>query len=99
MKRLLAAFIIAASLASGAAFAQSPGVGPYVGGSLGPSNFSSDSCIGNCDKTDIGYKVFGGYMFTPYLGAEVGYGAFGKATVGIKASAMGNSRAPASTAS
>lgn len=55
------------------------GVGPYVGGSVGSSNYSSDSCVGNCDKTDIGFKVVGGYMFTPYLGAEVGYGAFGKA--------------------
>jgi OmpA-OmpF porin, OOP family len=83
MKRLLTASILAASLASGAALAQSPGVGPYVGGSVGSSNYSSDSCVGNCDKTDIGFKVFGGYMFTPYLGAEVGYGAFGKAKVGI----------------
>ena len=82
MKRLLTASLIAASLASGAAFAQSPGVGPYVGGSIGMANYSTDeSCVGDCDKTDIGFKVFGGYMFTPNLGAEVGYGAFGKAKI------------------
>ena len=84
MKRLLTASILAASLASGAAFAQSPGVGPYVGGSIGRSNYERASgCVGECDKTDIGFKVFGGYMFTPYIGAEIGYGAFGKAKVGV----------------
>ena len=45
MKRLLTASILAASLASGAAFAQSPGVGPYVGGSIGQSNFSDDGSL------------------------------------------------------
>ena len=88
MKRLLTASILAASLASGAAFAQSLGVGPYVGASLGMSNYSDEGCVGDCDKTDIGGKVFGGYMFTPNFGAEIGYGAFGKAKVGI--SGIGN---------
>jgi len=78
MKRLLTASILAASLASGAAFAQ---VGPYVGASVGQSNYSSDSCVGTCDKTDIGMKLFGGYMFTPYLGAELDYGWFGTAKI------------------
>jgi OOP family OmpA-OmpF porin len=84
MKRLLTASILAASLASGAAFAQSVGVGPYVGGSIGMANYSTDfDCFGDCDKTDIGFKVFGGYMFTPNFGAEIGYGAFGKAKIGV----------------
>ncbi len=83
MKRLLTASILAASLASGAAFAQSPGVGPYVGGSIGSSNFGIENCIGNCDKTDIGFKVFGGYMFTPYIGTELSYQDFGKAKVNV----------------
>jgi OOP family OmpA-OmpF porin len=84
MKRLLTASILAASLASGAAFAQSLGVGPYVGGSIGMTNYSTDfDCFGDCDKTDIGFKVFGGYMFTPNFGAEIGYGAFGKAKIGV----------------
>ena len=84
MKRLLTASLLAASLASGAAFAQSIGVGPYVGGSIGLSNYSTDeSCFGDCDKTDIGFKLYGGYMFTPNIGAEVGYGAFGKAKIGV----------------
>src|SRR5512135_2495010 len=78
MKRLLTASILAASLASGAAFAQ---VGPYVGASVGQSNYSSDSCFGSCDKTDIGMKLFGGYMFAPYLGAELDYGWYGTAKI------------------
>ena len=80
MKRLLTASILAASLASGAAFAQ---VGPYVGASVGQSNYSSDSCIGQCDKTDIGFKIFGGYMFTPYIGAELDYGWYGTAKIAV----------------
>jgi OOP family OmpA-OmpF porin len=85
MKRLLAASLLAASLASSAALAQSPGVGPYVGGSIGMSDYDwGAGCFGNCDKTDIGFKVFGGYMFTPYIGAEVSYGAFGKAKVNVQ---------------
>ena len=56
-------------------------VGPYVGGSLGMSNYSSDSCFGECDKTDFAGKVFGGYMFTPWIGAELDYGWFGKLTI------------------
>ena len=84
MKRLLTASILAAALASGAAVAQSPGVGPYVGASVGLSDYDwSGGCAGECDKTDIGFKVYGGYMFTPYIGAEVGYGAFGKAKVSV----------------
>ena len=38
-------------------------------------------------------------MFTPNFGAEVGYGGFGKAKVGITDSAMLNSRAPVSMGS
>lgn len=83
MKSLLAASVIAASMLCGTALAQSPAIGPYVGGSIGSANYSDEGCFGDCDKTDIGFKVFGGYMFTPYIGGEVGYGMFGKAKVGI----------------
>ncbi len=27
----------------------------------------------SCDRSDFGFKVFGGYMFTPYFGAELRY--------------------------
>jgi OOP family OmpA-OmpF porin len=87
MKRLLTASILAASLASGAAFAQ---VGPYVGASLGGSHYSIpdvegiDLCaFASCDTSDFGFKVFGGYMFTPYIGAELQYVNYGKATASL----------------
>ena len=77
MKRLINALVLTAWLAAGAAVAQ---VGPYVGASVGQSNYSID-CSGSCDKTDIGWKLFGGYMFTPYLGAEIDYGWYGTANI------------------
>ena len=78
MKRFISASILAATLASGAAVAQ---VGPYVGASVGQSNYGSTNCVGTCDKTDIGMKLFGGYMFTPYIGVEGHYGAYGNTKV------------------
>jgi OOP family OmpA-OmpF porin len=80
MKRLLTATILASSLAAGAAFAQ--GTNPwYVGASVGQSNYSTDSCVGQCDKTDIGMKIFGGYLFNEYIGAELAWGAYGSAKI------------------
>jgi opacity protein-like surface antigen len=83
MKRLLAASIFGASLFSGAAFAQStmgpPAVGPYVGASILSANYSTDVCPGQCDKTDVGGKIFGGYMFSPFFGLEGAWGSYGKA--------------------
>ena len=83
MKRVLTAALLAASLVSGTALAQPAGMtpytGPYVGASLLFNNYETDSCPGDCDKTDLGGKVFGGFMFTPYIGAELAYGSYGKA--------------------
>ena len=49
--------------------------------SAGVSRVDVD-CTGasNCDKTDTGFKLLGGYKFMPNLAAEVGYFDFGKAT-------------------
>jgi OOP family OmpA-OmpF porin len=92
MKRLLTASLLAASLASGAAFAQ---VGPYVGASLGGSQYSIpdvdgiDICaFASCDKSDFGFKVFGGYMFTPYIGAELQYANYGKAAASVPGASL-----------
>lgn len=57
--------------------------GGYVGGSIGQTNYSIDECVGQCDKTDIGTKIFGGYMFTPNIGVELAYGWYGKAKVNV----------------
>lgn len=81
MKRILASAVLLSSLAvAGTASAQftGPGAYGYVGGSIGQNNYSTDlQCIGTCDKTDTMFKVFGGYMFSPYWGLEAAWGAFG----------------------
>ena len=52
---------------------------PYVTGSIGMTR-ASDDCEGtrNCDKTDVGFKVLGGYKLSPNLGIEGGYYNLGK---------------------
>lgn len=83
MKRLLTTALLATAVGFAApAMAQDINLaGGYIGGSIGLSDYSTDDCIGDCDKTDVGGKIFGGYMFTPYIGAEVSYNSFGKAKV------------------
>lgn len=48
--------------------------------SIGSSRLNLD-CTGAtaCDKTDVGYKLMGGYKFSPNVAAEVGFFGFGKA--------------------
>lgn len=44
----------------------------YVGASAGQS--TTDSCItGTCDKSDIGWKAYGGLEVNEYISMEVGY--------------------------
>lgn len=76
LKRVLAgSLIFAAGSLFNAAFAQG-----YIGASIGQSDFKID-CAGltTCDTKDTGYKLFGGYMFTPNLGIEGGWVDLGKA--------------------
>lgn len=54
----------------------------YIGGAMGQADMKEGcndvpSSI-SCDKTDTGFKLFGGYQFTPNWGAEVEYADFGK---------------------
>ncbi|HUF22216.1 MAG TPA: outer membrane beta-barrel protein [Burkholderiales bacterium] len=84
--RLFRNVLVGLALASGTvslAFAQS---GVYLGASIGQSKFS-DSCkdeagviLSSCDNKDTGFKLFGGYMFNPNLGVEVGYVNLGEIT-------------------
>lgn len=64
-----------ALLAASAAQAQG-----YVGGGVGPSRINID-CSGfdSCDKTGSGGKLYGGYLFAPQFGVELGYFNWGKA--------------------
>jgi OOP family OmpA-OmpF porin len=77
LKSVLAgSVIIAAGAISSAALAQG-----YIGASIGQSDYKVD-CTGltTCDTKDTGYKLFGGYMFTPNLGIEAGWVDLGKMT-------------------
>jgi OmpA-OmpF porin, OOP family len=73
-KTALSVAALALMLSSGA-FAQG-----YVGIGGGPTKANID-CSGTltCDTTSTGFKLFGGYKFSPNWGAEVNYFDFGKA--------------------
>ena len=63
----------------------------YVGGGAGQAE-ADDACDGvsNCDDTDTGWKLFGGYRFTQYVAIEAGYvdlGEYSGNSGGISASA------------
>lgn len=74
MKKIALAALLAASF--GGASAQ-----VYVGGGFGPSHVNIDcpAILGNCDTSDTGYKVYGGYKLNPAVALEVAYVDFGKA--------------------
>jgi len=69
------------------ALAQVPLSGFYLGGSIGLADARSvcttnwlpaGTTLGGCDDKDQGWKIYGGYQFTPHWGAEAGYVDFGK---------------------
>jgi OOP family OmpA-OmpF porin len=74
----------------GSAFADDSSIvsGPYVGGQIGQShmNYSDTSYTGNttgtgqnsADSNKGALRIFGGYNFTQFLAAELGYGYYGK---------------------
>jgi OOP family OmpA-OmpF porin len=73
-------------------FAQVPLAGFYAGLGGGLTNARSvcntvwlpaGTTLGGCDKKDIGWKIYGGYQFTPHWGAELGYLDFGKQRWGV----------------
>src|SRR5438128_2401629 len=76
------AFALAAALSlPSIVLAQAPS-GLYLGGSIGSSNMRQ-GCNGtpaglSCDQKDTGWKLFGGYQFTPHWGAEAMYVDLGK---------------------
>lgn len=77
MKNSLIGAAIAAATLLGATAAQAQ---PYVGVSAGQSDYKVD-CTGasSCDNQDAGYKLFGGWMFTPNFGVEGALFDLGKA--------------------
>jgi OmpA-OmpF porin, OOP family len=75
----IAGLVLMCALGSSAQAADSSAGHWYVGGSLGASS-GQDLCSavtpgfattpGTCDSSDLAGKVFGGYQFNQYLGAE-----------------------------
>lgn len=77
MKKLALAIAAMASLTASTAFAQA-----YVGGGIGQGHLNID-CSGasSCDTSSTGYKLFGGYKFTPNIAGELTYFDWGKADI------------------
>ena len=67
MKKLIFAAAAALCVATPALAADEGGV--YVGAGVG--SMSVD--VGGFSGDDVGYKVFGGWMFNPYIGGELEY--------------------------
>lgn len=62
----------------------------YLGASVGQSKIDAGNCddvddgsLISCsvDDSDIGYKVYGGYQFTPHVAVEGGYVTLGETTI------------------
>jgi OOP family OmpA-OmpF porin len=85
MKKVIVGSLIA--LLAGVAHAS-----PYVTGSFGTSTVDICDDFDNCDDGSTGFKILGGYKFTPNIAVEAGYFNFGKATVDgdtLKATGLG----------
>lgn len=82
MKRsVLAAGVVLAGLVAAPAFAQSANQQFYVGIAGGGSHASGGCTAGvSCDNNDTALKVYGGWMFSNDLSAELTYYNFGKFT-------------------
>jgi OOP family OmpA-OmpF porin len=89
-------WIAAMTLAFSTALFAGEGPGFYGGGSVGLSLYEDEEdelnslltaagIIGTVetDVTDLGWKIYGGYRFSPYFGAEVGYIDLGEASADI----------------
>lgn len=88
-KITMAALLTASGIMTSTAFAQA-----YVGVSGGLSRWDVD-CSGasSCDKSDTGFKIFGGYNLNPSFAIEGAYVDLGKATAsgfGVSADAQGS---------
>jgi OOP family OmpA-OmpF porin len=77
MKRCALGLLLA--LAAGSASAQA-----YFGAG-GGLTYNDVDCRGTlrCDREDTGFKAYGGFMFTPVLGAEVVYFDLGRAAASV----------------
>jgi OOP family OmpA-OmpF porin len=79
MKKITAAFIVCFTLAAASANAD-PGLS--IGASAGYVTVAQSDPTFDFDGNDVGYKLFGNYMFNNYLGVEGGYVDFGAPDAG-----------------
>ncbi len=73
----------AAALLSTAVIAGPNSSGAYVGAGFGATGYADDNYVQDVgrtglDKSDTGYKIYGGYQFNNIVGVEVGYTDYGK---------------------
>ena len=69
MRKFAIAALVALGLVAAPAFAAD--TGPYIGAGVGQFNVQLDDL--DFDEGDVGFKIFGGYNFLEWLGAEVAY--------------------------
>ena len=69
MRKFAIAALVALGLVAAPAFAAD--TGPYFGAGVGQFNVQLDDL--DFDEGDVGFKIFGGYNFLKWLGAEVAY--------------------------
>jgi OOP family OmpA-OmpF porin len=93
-ENLVLAALLATGLLTSATVLAGEGPGFYGGGSVGLSHYEDqeDEIRGafaptaisvETDDSDLGWKLFGGYRFTPYFGAEVSFVDLGEQSVDI----------------
>jgi len=86
MKKKLTAFLIISWIVSLPSIASAEFVkgGMYAGASAGVSIYDK------LDTTDVGYKVYGGYLLYDHIGLDVAYTNMGDPSYGVSVSGMGN---------
>ena len=84
MKVQVAILSLVALAFAGPALSQQKESGIYIGGALGQAE-QSDQCSStaagvSCDNKDSAWKIFGGFQFSRYFAAELGYANLGEAS-------------------
>ncbi|MBY0446162.1 MAG: porin [Burkholderiales bacterium] len=74
MKKNILASLVLSTLIASPVFAE----GFYIGADVGSSKMSADVNNNSLDKNNTAWGINGGYKFSPYLAAELGYRDFGK---------------------
>lgn len=82
IKNILAVALLTAATISTSAFAVDRPY--YFALDIGRADMKDgcdDPLGGTCKKTDIAYRIAGGYQFTPMWGTELSYGTYGKTII------------------